>query len=278
MALLANRIKGSAPTLGGIKLLTATFNRYLIILLLGIATYVYISSPKKLSYVFLELTGSVMSKVVSVYEGVFECINAVNAKLIYFQDLAKKNTELQLEIAKLKQSQNDIDIIKAENIALKNLLAVVEEEEFERVTAKLLTVSFSPFSKTALISAGEKHGIAVDQIVINSKGLVGRIVEVSNNYAKLMLISDVNSRIAVTSVETRERAVLAGNGVGGRMLYLPSEHLIQKGERIITSGHGNIYPAGILVGYVTEVTGKDVIVSNDADLSKTEFVQVLLQK
>jgi rod shape-determining protein MreC len=197
---------------------------------------------------------------------------------VYFQDLAKKNIELQLEIARLRHLQNNLDSISAENIALKDLLMVAKEEEFEYVTAKLLSVSFNPFSKTALISAGQKYGIEVDQIVVNAQGLVGKVTEVSSNYAKVMLISDVNSRIPVTASSSREKGILAGSGDKSRMLYLPDNHLMQEDERIITSGHGNIYPAGILVGYVSKITGNEVIINNAADLSKTEFVQILLPK
>ncbi|MGL4226594.1 MAG: rod shape-determining protein MreC, partial [Rickettsia sp.] len=72
--------------------------------------------------------------------------------------------------------------------------------------------------------------------------------------------------------------ILAGNNNSSKILYLPNNHLVQKDEEIITSGHGNIYPAGILVGYVSKVTQQDVIVDIAADLSKTEFVQILLPK
>lgn len=279
MAIIANRVKNSSSAFELIKSIIAIIKRFFIIFLLGISLYIFISAPKKLSNISLEIVGEILSASLAVYEDIFECVNSVHKQLVYFQDLAKKNMELQLELARLQRLQSNLDSLQAENSELKELLTVVKEEEFKFITAKLLNLTFNPFSKTAMISAGKKHGIAIDQVVTNVNGLVGRITEVSDNYAKIMLINDNNSRIPVTASISREKAILAGNGDGGQMLYLPYNHLIQKNERILTSGYGNVYPAGILVGHVSKITEKnEVIVDIAADLSKTEFVQVLLSK
>lgn len=279
MAILANRVKNSSSSLELVRTILVTLKRFFVIFFLGLSLYLFLVSPKKISNISIEITGSVLSAGLVFYENIFESVNSIKQKFIYFQDLEKRNIELELEVARLKHLQSEVESVRAENIALKDLLTVTEEEEFKYVTAKLLSVSFSPFSKTALISAGRKHGVEPDQIVTaNSQGLVGKVIEVSNNYAKVMLISDVNSRIPIKTSSSREQGILAGNNNNSKILYLPNNHLVQKDEEIITSGHGSTYPAGILVGYVSKVTENDVIVNIAADLSKTEFVQVLLPK
>ncbi|WP_341788709.1 rod shape-determining protein MreC [Rickettsia endosymbiont of Lasioglossum villosulum] len=279
MAILANRVKNSSSSLELVRTIIVTLKRFFVIFFLGLSLYLFLVSPKKISNVSIEITGSVLSAGLVFYENIFESVNSIKQKFVYFQDLEKRNIELELEVARLKHLQSEVESVRAENIALKDLLTVTEEEEFKYVTAKLLSVSFSPFSKTALISAGRKYGVELDQIVTtNSQGLVGKVIEVSNNYAKVMLISDVNSRIPIKTSSSREQGILAGNNNNSKILYLPNNHLVQKDEEIITSGHGSTYPAGILVGYVTKVTENDVIVNIAADLSKTEFVQVLLPK
>ncbi|MGX6960835.1 MAG: rod shape-determining protein MreC [Rickettsia endosymbiont of Pentastiridius leporinus] len=278
MAILANRVKNSSNSFELIKIVLNTLKRFFVIFFLGLSLYFFITTPKKISSLSLEITGSILSSGIVFYENIFSSINSIKQKFIYFQDLEKKNTELQLEVARLRRLQSEVESVRAENLALKDLLIVAEEETFEYVTAKLLSVSFSPFSKTALISAGKKHGIEADQIVINSQGLVGKVIEVSSNYAKVMLINDVNSRIPIKAGSSKEKGILAGNNNNGKILYLPNNHLIQQDEEIITSGHGNIYPSGILIGHVSKVTENDVTVNIAADLSKTEFVQVLLPK
>ncbi|HJD65393.1 MAG TPA: rod shape-determining protein MreC [Rickettsia endosymbiont of Diachasma alloeum] len=279
MAILAHRVKNSSSSLELVRTILVTLKRFFVIFFLGVSLYLFLVSPKKISNISIEITGSVLSAGLVFYENIFESVNSIKQKFVYFQDLEKRNIELELEVARLKHLQSEVESVRAENIALKDLLTVTEEEEFKYVTAKLLSVSFSPFSKTALISAGRKHGVEPDQIVMTtSQGLVGKVIEVSNNYAKVMLISDVNSRIPIKTSVSREQGILAGNNNNSQILYLPNNHLVQKNEEIITSGHGSTYPAGILVGYVTKVTENDVIVNIAADLSKTEFVQVLLPK
>lgn len=278
MAILANRVKSSSNSLELVKVILITLKRFFVIFFLGLSLYLFFTAPKKISSISIEITGSVLSTGLVLYENIFESVNSIKQKFIYFQDLKKRNIELELEVARLKHLQNEVESVRAENTALKDLLTVTAEEEFKYVTAKLLSVSFSPFSKTALMSAGKKQGIEPDQIVINSQGLVGKVVEVSNNYAKIMLISDVNSRIPIKTSSSRENGILAGNNNNSKILYLPHNHLVQKDEEIITSGHGNTYPAGILVGHVSKTTENEVIVNIAADLSKTEFVQILLPK
>ena len=279
MAILANRVKNSSNSLELklIRIMSNTLRRFFVIFGLGLSAYLFFTMPKKISSISLEVTGSIVSTGLAVYEDIFEYINLITQKFVYFQDLERKNVELKLEIARLQHLQSEVESVRAENIALKDLLTTVEEEEFEYITTKLLSVSFNPFSRTALISAGKKQGIEPDQIVVNSGKLVGKVIEVSNNYAKVMLISDVNSRIPVKANSSREQGILTG-GNNSRILYLPNDHLVQQDEEIVTSGHGNIYPAGILVGYVSKVTEHDVMVNVAADLSKIEFVQVLLPK
>ncbi|AFB21462.1 rod shape-determining protein MreC [Rickettsia canadensis] len=278
MAILANRVKNSSNLLELIRIISNILKRFFVIFGLGFSIYLFFTTPKKISSIALEVTGSILSTGLAVYEDVFEYINSITQKFVYFQDLERKNVDLQLEIARLQHLQSEVESLRAENIALKDLLKIAEEEEFEYVTTKLLSVSFNPFSRTALISAGKKQGIEPDQIVVNSGKLIGKVIEVSNNYAKVMLISDVNSRIPIKANASREQGILAGNNNNSKILYLPNNHLVQKDEEIVTSGHGRIYPAGILVGYVSKVTEHDVIVDIAADLSKTEFVQILLPK
>lgn len=278
MAILANRVKSSSNSLELVKVIIITLKRFFVIFFLGLSLYLFFTAPKKISSLSIEVTGGILSTGLVLYENIFESINSIKQKFIYFQDLKKRNVELELEVARLKHLQNIVESVRAENTALKDLLTVSEEEEFKYVTAKLLSVSFSPFSKTALVSAGKKQGIEPDQIVINSQGLVGKVVEVSNNYAKIMQISDVNSRIPIKTSSSRENGILAGNNNNSKILYLPHNHLVQKDEEIITSGHGNTYPAGILVGHVSKTVENEVIVNIAADLSKAEFVQILLPK
>lgn len=276
MALLANRIKNPSRIAGLAKFILVTAKRGLILFFTIASLYLFIATPKRLSSMSLEIVGHVMFSGLLIHENVFKQINLITQNFIYLRDLARENIELQLEVARLRSLQSDIYLIQSENKELKKLLSVIEEEQYNYVSAKLLSVSLNPFSKTALVSAGARHGVAVDQIVTNGEELVGRIIQVSDNYSKIILVNDVNSRIPITTTSSKEKGIMSGYGNGSKILYLPKNHLVQKGEKVITSGYGNIYPYGITVGYVNKANSENVLVKPTVDLSKTKFVSILL--
>ncbi len=276
MALLANRIKNPSRILGLSKFILVTAKRGLVLFFIIASLYLFIAAPKRFSSISLEVVGQVMFGSLLIHENIFKQINLVTQNFIYLRDLARENIELQLEVARLRSLQSDIYLIQSENKELKQLLSVIEEEQYSYVSAKLLSVSLNSFSKTALLSAGAKHGVAVDQIVTNGEGLVGRVIQVSNNYSKIILVNDVNSRIPITTASSKEKGIMSGYGKGSKILYLPKTHLVQKGEKVITSGYGNIYPYGITVGYVNKANSENVLVEPIVDLSKTKFVSILL--
>lgn len=276
MALLANRIKRSSKMVEFARFILVTLRRVFVLFFVIASLYLFLAAPKRFSSISLEVVGHVIFGGLLIHENIFKQINLITQNFIYLRDLARENIELQLEVARLRKLQSNIYLIQSENKELKKLLSVVKEEQYNYVSAKLLSVSLNPFSKTALVSAGVRHGVEVDQIVTNSEGLVGRVIQVSNNYSKIILVNDVNSRIPITTVSSKEKGIMSGYGNGSKILYLPKTHLVQKGEKVITSGYGNIYPYGITVGYVKKANAEKVLVKPVVDLSKTEFVSILL--
>ncbi|WP_341764209.1 rod shape-determining protein MreC [Candidatus Tisiphia endosymbiont of Beris chalybata] len=278
MALLENRIKNTKEISIFIRSIFITVKRLFILFFLILSLYVYISSPQKLSAISLEIVSPCISGIFSVHKALFKNINLLTQNFVYIKNLARENITLRLEVERLRYVQNELYMIQAENNELKKLLSVVEEEQYKHIGARLINVSLNPFSKTAVMSAGTKHGVEIDQIVTHAEGLVGRVIQVSNNYSKIILINDVNSRIPITTAVSREKGIMSGGGNDSKILYLPKAHLVQKGEKVITSGHGSIYPAGITVGYVNNIKQGDISVKPVVDLSKAEFVNILLPK
>lgn len=278
MALTANRVKTTSSLIRNIRSIIIMLRHMSVGFLIIVSLYIFIAAPKKLSAISLEIVGPIISGSLFIHENLFKQIKLLTQNTIYLRNLAKENIELQLEISKLRQSQNDIYSLQIENSELRKLLSVVEEEQYQPITAKILTISLNPFSKTALVSAGKKHGVEVDQIVTSNEGLVGRVIEASNNFSKIILVSDANSRVPITTISSKEKGIMTGDDHNGQILYLPETHLIQKGEKIITSGYGNIYPHGITVGFVDFINKEKVSVSFATDLSKIEYVNIFIPK
>lgn len=278
MALLENRIKNTSEIVLFIRSILTALKRTTILFFFTLSLYIYTASPQKLSVISLEIVGHCISGVFLIHKALFKQINSLTGNFIYLKNLAQENLELQVEVAKLQQLKNDLYIIQAENKELRKLLSVVEEEQYQYISARLISVSLNSVSKTAIMSAGSKHGVEINQIVTHAEGLVGRVIQVSNSYSKIILITDANSRIPITTALSRERGIMGGDGVNSKILYLPKTHLVQKGEKVVTSGDGSIYPAGITVGYVNNVQEERITVKPVIDLSTAEFVNVLLPK
>ena len=114
------------------------------------------------------------------------------------------------------------------------------------------------FVRSLLVLAGKSDGVIKGQAAVTGQGLVGRVTAVGERASRVLLVTDINSRIPVRVDRTRERAVLAGNNSSSpSLIYLPPETGVQVGDRIVTSGHGGVFPKGIPVGIVTVVDQRD---------------------
>ena len=113
--------------------------------------------------------------------------------------------------------------------------------------------------------------------MVTGEGLAGRVAEVGDNSARVLFVTDVNSRLPVQVERTRERAILAGdNSAQMRLVLLQGVAGVQRGDRIITSGDGGSFPVGIPVGEVVQAGAEgSVRVRPFADFSRLEFVRVV---
>jgi rod shape-determining protein MreC len=102
-----------------------------------------------------------------------------------------------------------------------------------------------------LIAAGPHHTVRKGQVALDERGFVGRVTEVGSRSARVLLVTDMNSRIPVTLEGSRARALLAGtNAARPRLQHWPEGVRPQEGERVVTSAETNAYPAGLPVGVV----------------------------
>lgn len=282
MPILANRkskINNGITARKFIKILKIFFKKYSLILLITFSLHLLYSSSKlNFSSTCLEIAGYFLSKGLSNYKRLLLHISLIKDKLYCLQDLKKENLNLRMQILTLEREKEYFKLLKYENDTLKKLLKLVENNSNKYITAKLLNISFNPFNKAALIDAGFKDGIKKDQVVTNEQGLIGRVIEVSNHYSKVMLINDCNSRVPVITQSSYERGILIGNGNTIVINYLREGHNILEGEQVITSGDGDLYPKGIIVGKVSYIdrTSSLAILTPSVDFYKIDFVIVYL--
>jgi rod shape-determining protein MreC len=185
-------------------------------------------------------------------------------------------TRLREENARLMSWQNVAQRLEAENKALRSFFAFSSGPQATFITSRVVGDAGSAFVRSMLLNAGARDGIKNGQAVMTADGLAGRITEVGETSARVLLISDINSRIPVLVERTRDRAVLAGdNSRQPRLTLMPPGMSVEAGDRVVTSGHGGTYPAGLPVGVVASVSEKSVRIEPLVDWNRLEFVRVV---
>jgi rod shape-determining protein MreC len=127
-----------------------------------------------------------------------------------------------------------------------------------------------------VLNIGKRDGVKNGQAVITGDGLVGRVAVVGNRSTRVLLITDLNSRIPVLVESTRTRAILAGNNADQpKLIHLPPNARVPQGDRIVTSGHAGVFPPGIPIGVVASVGDKGIAVQPFAERNSLEYIRVI---
>jgi rod shape-determining protein MreC len=191
-------------------------------------------------------------------------------------DLYRENQRLREENTRLLQWQDVARRLEAENAGLRDLTKFVPEGAARFISAQVIANSGGAFARSVLVSAGAREGVSRGQAAVTGEGLVGRVAEVGNRAARILLLTDLNSHIPVMLDTSRERAVMAGdNSDQPRLLYLPINVQAKVGERIVTDGSGGVFPPGVPVGVVSSIEGGIVRVEPYAELSRLEYVRIV---
>lgn len=187
-----------------------------------------------------------------------------------------QNDFLLDENERLGQWQELARRLQAENAALKAQLSFVPDARPRFVTARVVADAGGVFVKSVLVNAGDGDSVRRGQAAMHSDGLVGRVSSVGDRSARVILLTDLNSRIPVVIESTGDRAILAGNN-GPRPLlqYLPANAPISPGDRVVTSGHGGVFPQGLAVGTVSEVSETGIRVQPYVDWARMDYVRIL---
>lgn len=189
--------------------------------------------------------------------------------------LRAENVRLKEENENLRRWQAVALALDAENATLKANLRWVPDPAPSYVTARVVADAGGVYARAVLLSVGPNHGITKGQIALDDRGLVGRVTELGSRSARVLLLSDMNSRIPVILENSRARAILVGtNGARPRLQYWPEGVLPVEGERVVTSAEANAFPAGLPVGTVHYTASNVPEVDPAARLDRLEVVRI----
>jgi len=214
--------------------------------------------------------------VLGVISAPFDAMRSGTEGLRNWAFTYSQNRELTQENRELLKWQALAKDMQVENEKLKRLLHVAPKRDLNFVTASIVSEHGSSFSSAALIDAGTGTGVKANQAALSERGLVGRVTEAGQKSARLLLLSDVNSRIPVMNERTREKMILVGKGPGLPTLnYVATDSASRKGDRLITSGDGGVFPKNIPVGVIKDADKAAMQVELFADVSTTEYVTII---
>lgn len=195
------------------------------------------------------------------------------------RDLAairEHNAKLTEDNERLLQWRDVARKLEAENDILRGLLNYVPGPEASFISARVIADTGGSFAHSLLLNAGIRDSVDRGQAVVTGDGLVGRIVDVGQRAARVLLLTDLNSRIPVLVEPTRARAILAGDNTDRpRLVHLQAGSTASPGDRIVTSGHAGAFPPGIAVGVVASSSDGSLRVRPFVSHDRLEFVRVV---
>jgi len=190
--------------------------------------------------------------------------------------LREENKRLRAENGVLQQWQETARRLMSENKELAGLLGFRADKTAVSITARIIGDSGGAFVRSLLVNAGSQDGVRKGQVAVDGIGVLGRIAEVGERSSRVLLINDLNSRIPVVVESSRERAILQGdNSAQPKLAYLPINAKVKLGDRVVTSGHGHVFPPGLPVGVVTAISENEVRVTPFGDTVHIELVRLL---
>tara|TARA_Y100001970_G_C13762192_1_gene616304 strand:- start:82 stop:669 length:588 start_codon:yes stop_codon:yes gene_type:complete len=187
-----------------------------------------------------------------------------------YQKLKEENEELKNEVTKS-------DFLTLENTQLREIIGEQIESNSNLVTSRVMLDKQSPYLNSFILNSGTNKNIKKGMAVLDGKYFIGRIVDVNFFSSRVLLISDLNSKIPVVIEPKGYHGILSGRGTKDPIIeYLPENSLIENGNKIYTSGKEGIFSPGVPVGEI-KIIGKKINVNLFSDLSQITYVNIELE-
>lgn len=257
----------------------------LVVVLAGVMTYA--AANGRLTAAPQELLGAIAVPFQKMATAITNKSEAFVNKYISIDKVMDENEALKKEISEMRAKMTDYDKMKAENEQLRKAWGILEENpSYEVVNANV--IGRDPLEKyySFTIDKGTRHGIKVKDCVIGSNGIVGRVIEVGPNYAKVSTILDPSVSIGAIVSRTRDNGLIGGDAELAldkkcTMTLLARDTLAAPGDRITTTGLGGVFPKNLIVGTVEEIlpetsgTSMYAVIEPIEDVESIKMVMVI---
>ncbi len=209
-------------------------------------------------------------------------IKVVGDLVRYFEiysSLLEENKELKRDLQNMTGWKEKALQLEQKNAQLRALNNVKLSEDLIWVTGEMMADSGSPFYQSGVINIGSKDGIKNGSAAVDGLGLVGRISGVGQNVARVLFLTDISSAIPIKIKRSNQKGLMIGDNSPWPLLeFVEEKGLINIGDRVFTSGDGNVFPSDILIGTILIDNKKKLRVKPVANFESLEFLRILNTK
>lgn len=253
------------------------------IILLIILVFISNLQLNKLSYIENAFSNIIMP----IQSGITYLKNKLTGNDNYFttiESLQEENQSLKQDNIELEEKLRELEIIQAENFTLKEYLNLTEQyKNYKTVPAYIINKDTSNYSSIFVINIGQKNGVKENMTVIAAEGLVGHVISVTADTAKVQTLIDPSNVVSATLENSKDNVICRGTLEEKQLkaTYISTDTVLTEGEKLYTSGMGGIYPKGIYIGIVQKInetkniTDRSFITDTGVDFKNLETVLVI---
>ena len=196
-----------------------------------------------------------------------------------YSSLLEENKELKKDLQNMTGWKEKALQLEQKNAQLRALNNVKLSEDLIWVTGEMMADSGSPFYQSGVINIGLKDGIKNGSAAVDGLGLVGRISGVGQKVARVLFLTDISSAIPIKIKRSNQKGLMIGDNSPWPLLeFVEEKGLINIGDRVFTSGDGNVFPSDILIGTILIDNKKKLRVKPVANFESLEFLRILNTK
>ena len=216
--------------------------------------------------------------ILSIFSGPIGFVQDVIGNVEDYFGVLEENKALREENAELRQWMEEALALRETVSSYEKLQGYQAPPEATPIDAYVVGEANDAFAHSMIVNAGRRDGVARGQAVVDDRGLVGHIVDAGNHSARVLLLTDIQSRIPVYIEGADVDGILAGRSRGRPVISFTESSepvTLTAGERVLTSGVGGTLPRGIQVGTIRQVQGDEAIVNLDTNYARTRMVRVI---
>jgi rod shape-determining protein MreC len=207
------------------------------------------------------------------------------SRYVALVDVADRNQALRAQLAALREDNLQLREALVASGRLERIAEMRDDFEVPMRPAELVGVDASPWFRSVLLDRGQGDGVLSGMPVISEDGLVGLVTATSGRAAKTMTLLDRQSAVDATVQRSRTRGIVRGRGADGiGFEFVTRDADVVVGDLVITSGLGGVYPKGLRIGRVSEVSepGSKLVqtarLEPAVDFGRLEQVFVILRR